>query len=102
MYASRRVGGRAPHAAVLVQEAAVGTDQDKTFVLIVNESYRFLYREVTIESERDGLSVVTSGLRPGEKLVVGGIQRVKPNDLVKPHGVAMAPTPNTSQTASQS
>jgi multidrug efflux system membrane fusion protein len=100
LYARIKVGGGAPHAAVLVQAAAVGTDQDKTFVLVVNESNRILYREVTIESERDGLSVVTSGLRPGEKIVVGGVQRVKPNDLVKPHGVAMAPSANTAQTAS--
>jgi multidrug efflux system membrane fusion protein len=101
LYARIKVGGGAPHAAVLVQAAAVGTDQDKTFVLVVNESNRILYREITIESERDGLSVVTSGLGPSEKIVVGGVQRVKPNDLVKPHGVAMAPSPaNTSQTAS--
>jgi membrane fusion protein, multidrug efflux system len=100
LYARIEVGGGAPHAAVLVQAAAVGTDQDKTFVLVVNESNRILYREVTIESERDGLSVVTSGLRPGEKIVVGGVQRVKPNDLVKPHGVAMAPSAKPSQTAS--
>jgi membrane fusion protein, multidrug efflux system len=100
LYARIKVGGGAPHAAVLVQTAAVGTDQDKTFVLVVNESNRILYREVSIESERDGLSVVTSGLRPGEKIVVGGIQRVKPNDLVKPHGVAVAPSANTLQTNS--
>jgi multidrug efflux system membrane fusion protein len=100
LYARIKVGGGAPHAAVLVQAAAVGTDQDKTFVLVVNESNRILYREVTIESERDGLAVVTSGLRPGEKIVVGGLQRVKPNDLVKPHAVAMAPPAHTSQTAS--
>ena len=102
LYARIEVGGGAPHAAVLVQAAAVGTDQDKTFVLVVNESNRVLYREVTIESERDGLSVVTSGLTPGEKIVVGGVQRVKPNDLVKPHGVAMASSSNTSPTPSQS
>jgi len=102
LYARIKVGGGAPHAAVLVQAAAVGTDQDKTFVLVVNESNRILYREITIESERDGLSVVTSGLGPSEKIVVGGVQRVKANDLVQPHEVAIASSPNASQTASQS
>ena len=100
LYARIKVGGGAPHAAVLVQAAAVGTDQDKTFVLVVNESNRIFYREVTIESERDGLSVVTSGLKPGEKIVVGGVQRVKANDLVQPHEIAMEPRANASQTAS--
>src|SRR5260370_42256249 len=75
LYARIKVGGGAPHAAVLVQAAAVGTDQDKTFVLIVNESNRILYREVTIESERDVLSVVTSGLMPDQKIGGVGIPR---------------------------
>jgi multidrug efflux system membrane fusion protein len=100
LYARIKVGGGAPHAAVLVLTAAVGTDQDKTFVFVVNESSRILYREVTIESERDGLSVVTSGLKPGEKIVVGGVQRVKANDLVQPHEVAMELAAKESQTAS--
>jgi multidrug efflux system membrane fusion protein len=100
LYARIKVGGGSPHAAVLVLTAAVGTDQDKTFVFVVNESNRILYREVTIDSERDGLSVVTSGLKPGEKIVVGGVQRVKANDLVQPHEIAMEPRANASQTAS--
>lgn len=100
LYARIKVGGGSPHAAVLVLTAAVGTDQDKTFVFVVNESNRILYREVTIDSERDGLSVVTSGLKPGEKIVVGGVQRVKANDLVQPHEIAMEPRANASQTGS--
>jgi membrane fusion protein, multidrug efflux system len=100
LYARIKVGGGSPHAAVLVLTAAVGTDQDKTFVFVVNESSRILYREVTIDSERDGLSVVTSGLKPGEKIVVGGVQRVKANDLVQPHEIVMEPRANASQTAS--
>ena len=102
LYARIKVGGGTPHAAVLVQTAAVGTDQDKTFVLVVNRSNRILYREVAIESERDGLSVVKSGLSPGERIVVGGVQRVKANDLVRPHEVAMAASVNASHSPSQS
>jgi multidrug efflux system membrane fusion protein len=102
LYARIKVGGGTPHAAVLVQTAAVGTDQDKTFVLVVNQSNRILYREVAIESERDGLSVVKSGLSPGERIVVGGVQRVKANDLVQPHEVAMAASVNASHSPSQS
>jgi multidrug efflux system membrane fusion protein len=102
LYARIKVGGGTPHTAVLVQTAAVGTDQDKTFVLVVNQSNRILYREVAIESERDGLSVVKSGLSPGERIVVGGVQRVKANDLVQPHEVAMAASVNASHSLSQS
>jgi len=95
LYARIKVGGGAPHTAVLVQAAAVGTDQDKTFVLVVNESNRILYREITIESERDGLSVVTSGLGPSEKIVVGGVQRVRPNDWSSRMGSPWRPPPPT-------
>src|ERR1700692_1627781 len=62
LYARIKVGGGAPHAADLVQAAAVGSEHAKPFVLVVNESNRILSRDITIESERDGLSVVTSGL----------------------------------------
>jgi multidrug efflux system membrane fusion protein len=103
LYARIKVGGGAPHAAVLVQTAAVGTDQDKTYVLVVDPSNRILYREVVIASERDdGLSVVKSGLSPGERIVVGGLQRVKAHDLARPHEVAMAATVTSAGGASQS
>ncbi len=43
----------------------------------------------------DGLRIVTDGLQPGERIVVNGLQRIRPGALVAPQTVAMTapPTP---------
>jgi len=41
----------------------------------------------------DGLRVVTNGLKPGERIIVNGLQRVRPGALVAPDLVTMAARP---------
>ena len=82
--------GGTPHPAVLIEDAAIGTDQDKKFVMVVDKDSRVQYREVTLGTQSDGLRVIVKGLQPGERIVVNGLQRVRPNDVVKPNSVAMA------------
>ncbi len=90
LYARIKVGGGTPHPAVLIDDAAIGTDQDKKFVMVVDTDNRVQYREVTLGTQHDGLRVITKGLQPGERIVVNGLQRVRPNDVVKANAVAMA------------
>jgi multidrug efflux system membrane fusion protein len=89
LYARIKVGGGAPHPAVLVISAAIGTDQDKNYVLVMGSDHRVLYRTVALGAERDGMTVIPAGLAPGEIVVVNGLQRVRSNDLVRPHTVEM-------------
>lgn len=89
LYARIRLGGGQPHSAVLVDEKAVGTDQNKRFVLVVDSKNRTVYREVHLGDNQDGLTVITDGLKPGERIVVNGLQRVHPGDKVAPHAVTM-------------
>jgi multidrug efflux system membrane fusion protein len=88
-FARLRMGHPATSAALLVTERAVGTDQSRKFVLVVGEDNVVSYREVTLGATVDGLRVVTSGLKPGERIVVNGLHRVKPGALVDPATVAM-------------
>ncbi|WP_213762185.1 efflux RND transporter periplasmic adaptor subunit [Caballeronia sp. dw_19] len=90
LYARIKVGGGTPHPAVLIDDAAIGTDQDKKFVMVVDSDNRVQYREVTLGTLSDGLRVIAKGLQPGERIVVNGLQRVRPNDVVKANSVAMA------------
>jgi multidrug efflux system membrane fusion protein len=90
LYARVKVGGGAPHPAVLVDDAAIGTDQDKKFVMVVDHDNRAQYREVTLGTQSDGLRVIVKGLQPGERIVINGLQRVRPNDVIKPNAVAMS------------
>jgi membrane fusion protein, multidrug efflux system len=100
LYARIKVGGGAPHPAVLIDDAAIGTDQDKKYVMVVDKDNRAQYREVTLGTQHDGLRIIEKGLQPGEKIVVNGLQRVRPNDVVKPNPVAMAGDTTTAKSAS--
>jgi multidrug efflux system membrane fusion protein len=79
-----RMGQPKTAPAVLISERAVGTDQSKRFVLVVGPDDRAAYREVTLGATVNGQRIVTSGLQPGERIVVNGLQRVRPGALVAP------------------
>lgn len=89
LYARVKVGGGAPHRALLVEEAAIGTDQDKKFVLAVDAQGRVSYRPVSLGALHGNLRVITAGLASGERIVVHGIQRVRPGATVRPRQVSM-------------
>ncbi|WP_374475569.1 efflux RND transporter periplasmic adaptor subunit [Zoogloea sp.] len=89
LYARIRLGSDTPREAVLIDDRAIGTDQDKRFVLVVGEGNRTAYREVRLGKLQEGLRIVEDGLKPGERIVVNGLQRVRPGDPVTPHPVAM-------------
>ncbi|WP_271412007.1 efflux RND transporter periplasmic adaptor subunit [Pseudomonas sp. Q1-7] len=89
LFARVKVEGGKPYEAVLISDAAVGTDQAKKFVLVVDERDRVQYREVVLGGLHEGLRIVTQGLKAGERIVVSGVQRVRPNDLVQVHDTTM-------------
>ncbi|MGY3604700.1 MULTISPECIES: efflux RND transporter periplasmic adaptor subunit [unclassified Bradyrhizobium] len=82
-FARVRMGQPQKQTLVLVDERAIGTDQDKKFVMVVGEDSRAVYRPVALGGTVDGLRIVTSGLKPGERIVVNGLQRVRPGALLK-------------------
>jgi multidrug efflux system membrane fusion protein len=73
----------------LISERAVGTDQDRKFVYVVKADNTAEYRNVTLGAVVGGLRVVRSGLKPGEKIVVNGLQRVRPGAPVTAQIVPM-------------
>ncbi len=79
-----RLGHAKSESAVLVAERAIGTDQSKRFVLVVGADNKVAYRPVTLGAEVDGLRIVSAGLEPGERIVVNGLQRVRPGAIVAP------------------
>lgn len=96
LYARIRLGGGQPHPGILISAQAVGTDQDKRFVLVVDSNNKTAYREVKLGAQQDGLQVINSGLSAGDRIVVNGLQRIQPGDAVTPNVVAM---PNGAATA---
>jgi multidrug efflux system membrane fusion protein len=92
LYARVQLGSAEHRNAVLVDEKAVGTDQAKRFVLALDTANKAAYREVRLGSQVNGLRVVESGLKPGERIVVNGLHRVQPGMVIKPKIVPMAGT----------
>lgn len=82
-------GGGVTSKAAMVAERAIGTDQNRKFVFVVNGENKAEYRPVVLGPIVDGLRVVQSGLKPGEKIVVNGLQRVRPGAPVTAQMVAM-------------
>ncbi|WP_059414111.1 efflux RND transporter periplasmic adaptor subunit [Cupriavidus basilensis] len=90
LYARIKLGGGAPHPVVLINDRAIGTDQGKKFVLVLDKANKLAYREVTLGPSYEGLRVIRQGLKADEKIVVNGLQRVRPGDTVSPKAVEMA------------
>ena len=88
-FARLRMGQATAASALLVNERAVGTDQNKRFVMVVDKDNKANYREVTLGASVNGMRVVTQGLQAGERIVVNGVQRVRPGATVAPENVAM-------------
>jgi len=83
--------------ALLVSDRAVATDQDRRFVWVVGADGKASYRGVKLGPIEHGLRVVRDGLTPEDRVVVRGLQRVRPGAQVEAEQVAMreldAPSP---------
>ncbi len=84
-----QLGQAHSHPALLVAEQAIGTDQDKRFVMVIDKDSKARYREVHLGANVDGLRIVTTGLHAGERVIVDGLQKVQPGAAVAPHMVPM-------------
>ncbi|MGH7526152.1 MAG: efflux RND transporter periplasmic adaptor subunit [Gemmatimonadales bacterium] len=91
LFARIRLVGSGKYPATLVLDRAVGTDQDKKFVLVLKPDSTVDYRSVQVGRLVDGLRVVSAGLKPGEQIVINGLQRVRPGMKVTPKVAEMAP-----------
>lgn len=85
-----RMGQARTEPALVINERAVGTDQNKKFVFVVGEDRKAQWREVTLGAAAEGLRIVTGGLKAGEQVVVNGLQRIRPGAVVAPEQVPMA------------
>jgi membrane fusion protein, multidrug efflux system len=90
-FARLRLGGATSTPTIAIDERAIGTDQDRRFVMVVGPDDKVSYRAIQLGAMADGLRVVTAGLRPGDRIVVDGLQRIGPGSIVAPQAVAMSP-----------
>ncbi|NDK37533.1 efflux RND transporter periplasmic adaptor subunit [Pseudoxanthomonas gei] len=76
LFARVRVLGSGQVNAMLVDDKAVLTDQDRKYVYVVDAKHQAQRRDVTLGRTADGLRIVETGLKPGDKVIVSGVQKV--------------------------
>jgi membrane fusion protein (multidrug efflux system) len=79
-----------PIETVTIPRAAVLTDQQGDYVYVVDGENKVQQRRVQLGPATPGIAAVMSGLSEGEHVVVEGIQRIRPGELVSPGSAGSA------------
>jgi RND family efflux transporter MFP subunit len=81
-FARVRIPGSGEYQALLIRDQAVGDDQGRSFVWVIDDKGTAEYRPVTLGPKVDGLRIVRDGLKPDERIVINGLMAVKPGATV--------------------
>jgi RND family efflux transporter MFP subunit len=85
LFARVRLVSKEATPSAVIPEQALGSDLGKRFVLVLGAGDKVEYRPVQLGRAVGEYRIVLSGLKPGERIVVSGLQKVKPGDKVTPH-----------------
>jgi len=99
LFARVQVQGSGRFEAMLIDDKAVLTDQDRKYVYVLGADNKAVRKDVVLGRMIDGLRVVESGLAADDKVIVHGVQKVfMPGMPVTPQDIAMgAPAPSPAQ-----
>jgi RND family efflux transporter MFP subunit len=101
MFGRVRVPASPPYEALLVPDAAIGSEQTRKYVLVVGPDNKVAERFVTLGQARPGnLRVIKSGLKPDDRLIVNGLMRARPGQKVNPQAEGAKPAAPAKPTAS--
>jgi len=76
LFARVRLPGSAQFEAVLIDDKAILTDQDRKYVYVVDGEGKAQRRDIQPGAMVDGLRIVKSGLQAGDKVIIAGLQKV--------------------------
>src|SRR5262249_37823818 len=79
-----------PHKALMVTERALGQQQGKYYVFVVDAQNKVVQRFVGVGTLHEGMRVIESDLKPDDWVIVNGMQRVRPGATVESNRVEMA------------
>ena len=95
MFGRIRVPGSPPHLALLIPDAAIGSEQARKYVLVVEDSGTVRQKYVTLGQLDGGLRVVRDGLLPTDRVIVNGLMHAQPGVKVKPEEQGSPAAPAT-------
>ena len=91
MFGRINVRGSAQHKGILLPDEAVGADQNRRIVFLVDDKGLVSAKQVTLGPRIDGYRVIREGLTGDETVVVKGLVRVRPGVTVKPEMTTLPP-----------
>jgi RND family efflux transporter MFP subunit len=83
LFASIRLPIGKPYQTLLIPGVALQHDQGRTYVYVVNDKNEVAYRRVELGQELQGLHAIKKGLKEGERIIISGMQRVRPGAPVQ-------------------
>ncbi|WP_309091834.1 efflux RND transporter periplasmic adaptor subunit [Phenylobacterium sp.] len=95
MYGAARMAGAGAYEALLIPETAIVADGPRKIAYVVSPDGAPQSRPLTLGPAIGGLRVVRAGLRPDDRVVVNGVQRVRPGQKVQARNVAIRQQPPT-------
>jgi multidrug efflux system membrane fusion protein len=98
MFVTIRLATGGERSALLVPDRAVGFDQSKKFVYVVGADNKVAYRAIELGKQLRSGRVVTKGLEPGDRVIVDGVQHVRPDMIVAPTEAASDQTASAAPT----
>jgi multidrug efflux system membrane fusion protein len=94
MFGRIRVPGSPTYNALLVPDAAIGTEQIRKFVLVVDADNTAVQKYVTLGPlADDNLRVIKDGINADDRVVVNGLMRARPGQKVTPQEQGTTPAP---------
>ena len=98
MFGRVNVPGSLPHKGILLPDEAVGADQNRRIVYVVDDKGLVSTKPVRTGPRIDGYRVIREGLTGDETVVVNGLMRVRPGVTVKPEMTTLPPKATEGQT----
>ncbi len=99
MFGRVNVPGSLPHRGILVPDEAVGADQDRRIVFVLDDTGTVSTKPVRTGPRLDGYRVIREGMTGDETIVVNGLMRVRPGVKVKAEMVTLPPKADNAETA---
>lgn len=84
MFANIALGSASVKPELLVPERAIGTNQSKKFVYVIDSENTVQYREVTLGQQYRGYRIIREGINAGDTVAVNGFTHIRPNMTVQP------------------
>jgi RND family efflux transporter MFP subunit len=93
MFARAQVPGSAPYETLLITDAAIGSEQARKYVLVVDAENIARQRYVQLGPFVDGMRVIRDGVNADDRVIVNGLMRARPGQKVTPQQEGQQPAP---------